>query len=97
MYTDACCKAAAEVMFMWPLMKRILSEVLRREDGVVQRNRRAGPVRIEFIERSRNESLGIECVFAVSGGDCAERTDRPLDGVAASGAKTRDTYGRLEK
>src|SRR6202046_4057634 len=80
-----------------PLMKRILSEVLRREDGVVQRNRRAGALRIEFIERSRNESLGIECVFAVSGGDCAERTDRPLDGVAASGAKTRDTYGRLEK
>jgi hypothetical protein len=78
-------------------MKRILSEVLRREDGVVQRNRRAGALRIEFIERSRNESLGIECVFAVSGGDCAERTDRPLDGVAASGAKTRDTYGRLEK
>ena len=80
-----------------PIMKRILSEVLRREDGVVQRNRRAGALRIEFIERSRNESLGIECVFAVSGGDCAERTDRPLDGVAASGAKTRDTYGRLEK
>src|SRR5580704_1590516 len=33
-------------------MKRILSEVLRREDGVVQRNRRAGALRIEFIERA---------------------------------------------
>jgi hypothetical protein len=35
-------------------MKKILSEVLRREDGVVRRNRRAGALRIEFIERSRN-------------------------------------------
>jgi hypothetical protein len=41
-------------------MKRILSEVLRRKDGVLQRNGWAGAVRIEFIERSRNESLGIE-------------------------------------
>ena len=47
-------------------MKRILSEVLRRKDGVVQRNRRAGAVRIEFIERSRNEPLGIEWFFAVT-------------------------------
>jgi predicted transcriptional regulator len=72
-------------------MRRILSEVLRREDGVVQRNHRAGALRIEFIERSRNESLGIECVFAVLDGECVERTDRLEDGVAASGANTRDT------
>jgi hypothetical protein len=45
-------------------MKSILSEVLRREDGVVQMNRRAGALPIEFIERSRDESLGIEWVFA---------------------------------
>jgi hypothetical protein len=42
----------------------------------VQRNRRAGALRIEFIERSRDESLGIECVFAAYGADCVERTDR---------------------
>jgi hypothetical protein len=83
-------------MFMWPIMRRILSEVLRRKDDVEQRNRRAGALRIEFIERSRNESLGIECVFAVSDGECVERTDRLEDGVAASSAKTRDTYGWLE-
>jgi predicted transcriptional regulator len=77
-------------------MKRILSEVLRREDGVVQCSTRAGALRIEFIERSRNESLGIECVFAVSDGECVERTDRLEDGVAASGAKTRDNNGWLE-
>jgi hypothetical protein len=46
-------------------MKRILSEVLRRQDGVERRNGRAGALRIEFIERSRNQSLGIEWVFAV--------------------------------
>ena len=45
-------------------MKRILSGVLRREDGVVQRNGRAGALRIEFIERSRNQLLGIEWFFA---------------------------------
>ena len=47
-----------------PIMKRILSEVLRRKDGVVQRNGRAGALRIEFIERSRDKSLGIEWLFA---------------------------------
>jgi hypothetical protein len=46
-------------------MKRILSEVLRRKDGVERRNGGAGALRIEFIERSRNESLGIEWFFAV--------------------------------
>ncbi len=45
-------------------MKRILSEVLRRRNGVERRKGRAGALRIEFIERSRNQSLGIECVFA---------------------------------
>ena len=77
-------------------MRRILSEVLRRKNGVERGNGRAGALRIEFIERSRNESLGIECVFAACDGECVERTDRLEDGVAASGAKARDTYGWLE-
>jgi hypothetical protein len=46
------------------IMRRILSEVLRRINGVEGRKGRAGALRIEFIERSRNQSLGIECVFA---------------------------------
>jgi len=54
--------------------RRILSEVLRRKDGVVRRNRRAGALPIEFIERSWNESLGIECVLAVSDAECGVRT-----------------------
>jgi hypothetical protein len=77
-------------------MKSILSEVLRRRNGVERRKGRAGALRIEFIERSRDESLGIECVFAVSDAECGVRTDRLEDGVAASGAKTRDTCGWLE-
>jgi|HubBroStandDraft_6_1064221.scaffolds.fasta_scaffold39450_4 hypothetical protein len=39
-------------------MKRILSEVLRRRNGVERRKGRAGALRIEFIERSRNQTLG---------------------------------------
>jgi hypothetical protein len=77
-------------------MKRILSEVFRRKDGVERRKRRAGALRIEFIERSRNESLGIECVFAVSEGKCVERTDSLEDGVVASEAKTGDVFVWLE-
>jgi hypothetical protein len=77
-------------------MKNILSEVLRRRNGVERRKGRAGALRIEFIERSRNEPLGIECVFAVSGTDCVERTDRLEDGVAVSGAKTRHIWRWLE-
>jgi len=50
-------------------MKRILSEVVRRKDGVRGRNGRAGALRIEFIERSRNQSRGIEWFFAA---DCVE-------------------------
>jgi hypothetical protein len=79
-----------------PIMKRILSEVLRRRNGVERRKCRAGALRIEFIERSRNESLGIECVFAVSDGEGVERSEGLEDGVLASGAQTRDTDGRLE-
>jgi hypothetical protein len=45
-------------------MKSILSEALRRQDGVERRNGRAGALRIEFIERSRNQMLGIEWFFA---------------------------------
>ena len=55
-------------------MKRILSEVLRRKNGVEQRNGRAGALPIEFIERSRNESsLGIEWLFAAYGAECSGR------------------------
>ena len=79
-----------------PIMKRILSEVLRRRNGVERRKGRAGALRIEFIERSRNESLGIECVFAVSDGEGVERSEGLEDGVLASGARPRDTDGRLE-
>jgi hypothetical protein len=50
-----------------PTMKSILSGVLRRKDAVVQRNGWAGVLPIEFIERSRNEYLGIECLFAAYG------------------------------
>jgi hypothetical protein len=41
-------------------MRRILSGVLRRKHGVERRNGRAGALRIEFIELSRDESMGIE-------------------------------------
>jgi hypothetical protein len=51
-------------------MKRILSGVLRRRNGVERREGRAGALRIEFIERSRDESLGIEWVFV------ADRVER---------------------
>jgi hypothetical protein len=77
-------------------MKKILSEVLRRRNGVERRKGRAGALRIEFIERSRNQSLGIKCVFAVSDGEGVERSEGLEDGVLASGARTRDTDGRLE-
>jgi hypothetical protein len=50
-------------------MKRILSEVLRRRNGVERRKGRAGALRIEFIERSRDESLGIKWVFAAGGSE----------------------------
>src|ERR1700685_1293448 len=55
-------------------MKRILSGVLRREIGVARRNGRAGALPIEFIEPSRNESLGIECLFAAYGEENGGRT-----------------------
>lgn len=77
-------------------MKSILSGALRRRNGVERRKGRAGALRIEFIERSRDESLGIEWVFAVCDGEGVERTDRLEGGVTASGAKTRDTYGWLQ-
>jgi hypothetical protein len=65
-------------------MKRILSGVLRRKDGVVQRNGRTGALRIEFIERSRNEPLGIEWLFVAYGAECGPRTGTLKDRVAAS-------------
>jgi hypothetical protein len=55
-------------------MKSILSGVLRQENGVVQRNGRAGVLPIEFIERSRNKSLGIEWFFAAYGEENEGRT-----------------------
>ena len=77
-------------------MRRILSEVLRRKDGVERRNRRAGALRIEFIERSRNESLGIEWFFAAYDAVCGGRTGRREDGGAASSAKTTGADGWRE-
>ena len=77
-------------------MRRILSEVLRRKDGVERRNRRAGALRIEFIERSRNESLGIEWFFAAYGAVCGGKTGQLEDGVAASSVKTTGAYGWRE-
>ncbi len=46
-----------------PLIKTILSEVLRRKDGVVQRDGRAGTLRIEFIERSRPRIWQGNCFY----------------------------------
>jgi hypothetical protein len=79
-----------------PIMKTILSEVLRRKDGVVQRNGRAGALRIEFIERSGAESLGIEWLFAACRVECGGITDRLKDGVAAFCVKTTEACGWLE-
>jgi hypothetical protein len=76
-----------------PIMKRILSEGLRRKDGVLPRNGRAGALRIEFIERSRNEPLGIEWLFAAYGAECSGRTGGLKDGMAASNVKTTDADG----
>jgi len=60
---------------------------------VVQRNGRAGALRIEFIERSRTESVGIEWVFAAYSAECSGRTGRLEDGVAASRVKTTGADG----
>ena len=62
-------------------MKSILSGVLRRENGVVQRNGWAGVLPIEFIERSRNESLGIEWFFAAYSEEYRGRTGTLEGGV----------------
>jgi hypothetical protein len=62
--------------------------VVRRKGGGEQRNRRAGALSIEFIERSGNESLGIEWLFAACGTECGRRTGQLEDGVAASSVKT---------
>jgi hypothetical protein len=63
------------------IMKSILSGVLRRENGVVQRNGWAGVLPIEFIERSRNESLGIEWFFAAYSEEYRGRTGTLEGGV----------------
>ena len=70
--------------------------MLRRKDGVERRNRRAGALRIEFIERSRNESLGIEWSFAACGAVGGGKTGQLEDGVVASSVKTTGAYGRRE-
>jgi hypothetical protein len=79
-----------------PIMKRILSGVLRRENGVVQRNGRAGALRIEFIERSRNEPLGIEWLFAAHGAECGGAAGRLEYGWAASSVKDDRDRGVAE-
>jgi len=73
-------------------MKSILSGVLRRENGVVQRNGWAGVLPIEFIERSRNESLGIEWLFAAYGEESWGRTGT-LEG---GGGTSKMDAGRAE-
>ncbi len=81
------------------IVKRILSgSAPAQKWGGGDRKGRAGALRIgEFIERSRNASLwSIKCVFAVSDGEGVERSEGLEDGVLASGARTRDTDGRLE-
>jgi hypothetical protein len=77
-------------------MKSILSEVLRRKDGMELRNRRAGALGIEFIERSRNESLGIEWFFAAYGAVCGGKTGQLEDGGAAASVKTTGADGWRE-
>ena len=70
--------------------------MLRRKDGVERRNRRAGALRIEFIERSRNGSLGTEWFFAAYDAVCGGETGELEDGVAASSVKTTGAYGWQE-
>jgi hypothetical protein len=53
-----------------------------------KRNGRTGALRIEFIERSRNERLGIEWLFAAQDGECGGGTGRVEDAWAASSVKT---------
>jgi len=77
-------------------MRRILSEVLRRKDGVERRNGRAGALRIEFIERSWNTPLGIESLFAAHGSEWDARTGTLEDGRRASGVKTTGADRRRE-
>ncbi len=69
-------------------MKSILSEVLRQKNGGCKRNRRAGALRIEFIERSRNEPLGIEWLFPAHGAACSGGTGRLEEAWTASSVKT---------
>ena len=60
---------------------------------MVRRDGRAGALRIEFIERSRNESLGIEWLFAAYRAVCGAKADFPEDGAAASGVKKTGADG----
>ena len=46
-----------------PTMKSILSGVLRGKNAADRCENRVGALRIEFIELSRDESMGIECLF----------------------------------
>ena len=62
------------------------------EERVVLRNGRAGVLPIEFIERSRNESLGIEWFFAAYGEEYGGRTDT-LEG---GGGTSKIEAGRAE-
>jgi hypothetical protein len=48
-------------------MKSILSGVLRRKNTAECREGRAGALRIEFIELSRDESMGVESLFVGEG------------------------------
>jgi len=48
-------------------VKSILSGVLRRKNTEERREGRAGALRIEFIELSRDESMGVESLFVGDG------------------------------
>ena len=51
----------------------------RWKDDVVQTEWLGRALRIEFIERSRNESLGIEWLFAARDAECGGGTGSVAD------------------
>ena len=60
---------------------------------MVQRNDRTGVLPIEFIERSRNKSLGNECLFAAYGEEDEGRTGALEGGGGTSEIEDAGTEG----
>jgi hypothetical protein len=58
-FSQHCRRRVKRVM----ILKRILSGVLRRKDVGGRGKSWAGALRIEFIELSRDESMGVEWLF----------------------------------